>query len=51
MRRCAAPDSALWGVNTAVIPVFGHSLQNSAGKSVDVKVYAGATILLVDYQR
>ena len=41
----------LWGVNAAVIPVFGHSLQNSAGKSVDVKDLCERDHLLVDYQQ
>lgn len=41
----------LWGVNTVVIPVFGHSLQNSAGKSVDVKDLCERDHLLVDYQQ
>ncbi|ENV17904.1 DUF6915 family protein [Acinetobacter guillouiae] len=41
----------LWGVNSVVIPVFGHSLQNSAGKSIDIKDLCERDHLLVDYQQ
>lgn len=41
----------LWGVNHVVVPVFGHSIQNSAGKSVDVKDLCERDHLLVDYQQ
>lgn len=41
----------LWGVNSVVVPVFGHSLQNSAGKSIDIKDLCERDHLLVDYQQ
>ncbi|MDI1225828.1 MULTISPECIES: DUF6915 family protein [Acinetobacter] len=41
----------LWGVNSVVIPVFGDSLQNSAGKSIDIKDLCERDHLLVDYQQ
>lgn len=41
----------LWGVNSVVIPVFGHSLQNSAGKTIDIKDLCERDHLLVDYQQ
>ncbi|EOR02309.1 DUF6915 family protein [Acinetobacter genomosp. 15BJ] len=41
----------LWGINSIVVPVFGHSLQNSAGKSIDIKDLCERDHLLVDYQQ
>ncbi|MCH7316126.1 hypothetical protein [Acinetobacter sp. ANC 3882] len=41
----------LWGINSVVVPVFGHSLQNSAGKSIDIKDLCERDHLLVDYQQ
>ena len=41
----------LWGVNSVVVPIYGHSLLNSAGKSVDLKDLCERDHLLVDYQQ
>ena len=41
----------LWGVCQVVVPIFGHSIQNSAGKSIDVKDLCERDHLLVDYQQ
>lgn len=41
----------LWGVNSVVVPVFGHSIENSAGKSIDIKDLCERDHLLVDYQQ
>ncbi|USA52896.1 hypothetical protein NDN13_15795 [Acinetobacter sp. C32I] len=41
----------LWGINSVVVPVFGHSIQNSAGKSIDIKDLCERDHLLVDYQQ
>lgn len=41
----------LWGVSQVVVPIFGHSIQNSAGKSIDVKDLCERDHLLVDYQQ
>lgn len=41
----------LWGINSVVIPIFGHSVQNSAGKSIDIKDLCERDHLLVDYQQ
>lgn len=39
----------LWGVKNIVIPIFGHSLVNSEGKSIDIKDMCERDHLLVDY--
>ena len=41
----------LWGVNSVVVPIYGHSLLNSAGKAVDLKDLCERDHLLVDYQQ
>ena len=41
----------LWGVSSVVVPIYGHSLLNSAGKSVDLKDLCERDHLLVDYQQ
>lgn len=41
----------LWGVRSVVVPVFGHSLQNSAGKHIDIKDLCERDHLLVDFQQ
>ena len=41
----------LWGINSVVVPIYGHSLLNSAGKSVDLKDLCERDHLLVDYQQ
>lgn len=41
----------LWGVRSVVVPVFGHSLHNSAGKQIDIKDLCERDHLLVDYQQ
>lgn len=41
----------LWGIQSVVVPVFGHSLVNSAGKSIDIKDLCERDHLLVDYQQ
>lgn len=41
----------LWGINSVVVPIFGHSLVTSTGKSVDVKDLCERDHLLVDYQQ
>lgn len=39
----------MWAVNRLVVPIFGHTLVNSEGKSVDVKDLCERDHLLVDY--
>ena len=41
----------LWGVRSVVVPVFGHSLHNSAGKQIDIKDLCERDHLLVDFQQ
>lgn len=40
----------LWGVKQVIIPIFGHTLTNSAGKKVNVKDLCEQDHILPDYQ-
>ncbi len=39
-----------WAINHIIVPIFGHTLVNSEGKSVDIKDMCERDHLLVDYQ-
>lgn len=41
----------LWGIQSIVVPIFGHTLVNSAGKSIDIKDLCERDHLLVDYHQ
>ncbi len=41
----------LWGVRSVVVPIFGSTLVNSAGKHIDIKDLCERDHLLVDYQQ
>lgn len=38
-----------WAVNDIIVPIFGHSIENSDGRHVDVKDLCERDHLLVDY--
>lgn len=38
-----------WGINSIVVPVFGHTLLNSEGRPINVKDLCERDHLLVDY--
>lgn len=41
----------LLGINSVVVPVFGHSFQNSVGKSIDLNGLCERDHLLMDHQQ
>jgi hypothetical protein len=40
----------MWGIKRVVVPIFGHSFQNSAGKIVNVKDICEQDHILPDYR-
>lgn len=41
----------MWGVNHVIVPIFGHTIINSDGKSINVKDMCERDHLLVDYNK
>lgn len=39
----------IWGINSVIVPIFGHTIINSDGKNVNVKDMCERDHLLVDY--